>query len=103
MIEETLLDTVREARQVNPNVQIEYVVGNLTSEEFVQAVVSRGVARFGRIDYAVNVAGITGELLATHATELEEYRQVQKVNVESLWLCERAELRVMLSQEPIEG
>jgi NAD(P)-dependent dehydrogenase (short-subunit alcohol dehydrogenase family) len=98
-VEETLLGTVREARQVNAGVQIEYVVGDLTAEGTVHDAVSRTVARFGRLDYAVNTAGITGKLLSTDVSELEDFRLVQQVNVESLWLCQRAELRVMLAQE----
>jgi NAD(P)-dependent dehydrogenase (short-subunit alcohol dehydrogenase family) len=103
LFEETLLETVQEARQANSEVQIEYLMGDLTAEEVVHAAVSKTVARFGRLDYAVNIAGVQGKLLATDMSELEDYRHVQQVNVESLWLCERAELRAMLSQEVING
>jgi NAD(P)-dependent dehydrogenase (short-subunit alcohol dehydrogenase family) len=103
LVEETILETVREARQVNTQAHIEYVIGDLTTEEIVHDAVSRTVARFGRLDYAVNIAGITGKLLTTDVSKLEDFRLVQQVNVESLWLCQRAELRVMLDQELTDG
>ena len=103
MVEDTLLQTVREARKADSRAQIDYVVGDLTDEKNALAAVSRAVAQFGRLDYAVNIAGITGKVLTTDVSELDDFRQVQQVNVESLWLCEREELKVMLSQDTMDG
>ena len=59
--------------------------------------------RFGHLDYAVNIAGISGKIANTDVSDLTDYQRVQLVNAESLWLCQRAELRAMLSQEPKTG
>jgi NAD(P)-dependent dehydrogenase (short-subunit alcohol dehydrogenase family) len=67
----------------------------------VQAFIDGAVERFGRIDYAANVAGITrlgpGTAELSNAGWDEDYA----INLRGLFLCERAELQVMLRQEPL--
>lgn len=101
--ESTLQETVQLCKDISPDVRIEPIVGDLTSEEFVDGLVSQAILTFGRLDYAVNCAGIGGKAGATAELELEDFRAVQRVNVEALWLCQRAEVRVMLKQEMIDG
>jgi NAD(P)-dependent dehydrogenase (short-subunit alcohol dehydrogenase family) len=65
--------------------------------------VSHVITLFGELNYAVNAAGITGKSIGTAEMDFEEYQRVQRINMEGVWLCERAELKVMLEQEPIDG
>jgi NAD(P)-dependent dehydrogenase (short-subunit alcohol dehydrogenase family) len=64
-------------------------------------MVDEGVKAFGAIHYAVNNAGITSKpRVRTHELETASWDLVQQVNLRGLWLCERAELRQMMKQEP---
>jgi len=72
-------------------------------EEFVCKTVRDVHSSFGRIDYAVNVAGTIGKFLATEEVEFEEFRRVQGINVDGVFLCEREELRCMLGQDEVAG
>ena len=75
---------------------------DVTSEESVNAFVSEVVSRYGRIDYACNVAGIliTGESLDFSAANFDKQFSV---NARGMWLCQRAEIAQMVKQEPIKG
>ncbi len=65
-------------------------------------MINEGVKAFGSIHYAVNNAGISNKpRVRTHELEVEAYDRVQMVNQRGVWLCERAELRQMLRQEPV--
>ena len=65
----------------------------------VQAMVKAVIAVFGRLDAAVNNAGIAGSLdKRIHQTEDEMFDRVLAVNLKGLWLCMKAELPPMLAQ-----
>ena len=73
---------------------------DVSEERSVNSAVEQTVKQFSRLDIAVNNAGIGGEKL-THEQELEEWRRVMSVNLDGVWLCQRAQIRQMLKQEPI--
>ena len=101
--ENNLTETVELSKQLNPKVQIESIVGDITSEEVINALVSRAVIVFGRLDYAVNCAGVAGSPYPIDSTEFSDYQRVMKVNMDALFLCERAEVRAMLKQDLVDG
>lgn len=70
---------------------------DVTSAESVEAMVTAGVEAFGRLDIAVNAAGITGEYLDTGDRSVEEWRKMIDVNLTGVFLCLRAELRQMVA------
>jgi NAD(P)-dependent dehydrogenase (short-subunit alcohol dehydrogenase family) len=63
--------------------------GDVTSEADCQAVVDRVLKEFGQIDILINNAGVNirGPI---ESLTLEQYRQVQQVNTEGVWLACRA-------------
>ncbi|EOD48442.1 Short-chain dehydrogenase/reductase SDR [Neofusicoccum parvum] len=73
---------------------------DVSNEESVEAGVSQTVSRFGRIDFAVNCAGVTGTLGGSPDVTLEQWNKHLSVNLTGVWLCQRAEIRQMLQQEP---
>lgn len=91
-----------EVKALDSNVQTCLVTCDISVEADVQRMVDEAVRVFGGIHYAVNNAGISSKpRVRTHELEVEAYDRVQNVNQRGLWLCERAELRQMLTQEPI--
>lgn len=59
------------------------------------------VEKFGRLDYAVNNAGIGQPLGVTAKTTPEDFDKVVGVNMKGLWHCERFELEQMMKQTPL--
>ncbi|KAG9775195.1 Short-chain dehydrogenase anuF [Exophiala dermatitidis] len=92
-----------EIQKSYPKVQVLPLELNVTDEKAVDAAISQTASQFGRIDYAVNNAGITGVM--AHSADLDpaDWKKVLDVNLHGVWLCERAEVRQMLKQEPLEA
>jgi NAD(P)-dependent dehydrogenase (short-subunit alcohol dehydrogenase family) len=63
----------------------------------VARLVDETVARFGRLDYAFNNAGIEGEQAATADCTPENWERTLAVNLTGTWLCMRAEIPRMLA------
>jgi NAD(P)-dependent dehydrogenase (short-subunit alcohol dehydrogenase family) len=65
----------------------------------VQALISKAVETYGRLDCAHNNAGISGRVRALTAEYPEErWQQVIAVNLTGVWLCMKFELAQMLQQ-----
>ena len=64
----------------------------------VEALVSKTVGRFGRIDCAFNNAGIEGTLAATADCTEENFDRTLAINLKGIWLSMRYQIRQMLSQ-----
>lgn len=70
------------------------VTCDVTSASEVDAMVESTVARFGRIDGALNNAAMTQAGTLEDLTE-EEFDRIMAVNVKGVWLCLRSELARM--------
>jgi NAD(P)-dependent dehydrogenase (short-subunit alcohol dehydrogenase family) len=72
------------------------VTADVTDAAAVAAMVDATVQRFGRLDIAVNSAGVGMPVKAAVAdTELAEWRRVLTINLDGTFLCMRAEIAVM--------
>jgi len=88
-------------RQINPSLEILELKLNVRSAPEVRDGIAETVRRFGRLDVAVNNAGIGGSGLPTHQVEEEEFARVVDVDLHGVWRCQREELRHMLEQEDL--
>jgi len=70
------------------------VTCDVTSASEVDAMVESTIARFGRIDGALNNAAMTQAGTLEDLTE-EEFDRIMAVNVKGVWLCLRSELARM--------
>jgi NAD(P)-dependent dehydrogenase (short-subunit alcohol dehydrogenase family) len=64
----------------------------------VEAMVAYAVKTFGRLDCAVNNAGIQGEIVPTVDCSEENWDRITSTNLKGVFLCLKYELRQMLKQ-----
>jgi NAD(P)-dependent dehydrogenase (short-subunit alcohol dehydrogenase family) len=76
---------------------------DVTDAAAVQDMVSRTVARFGRLDVLFNNAGATAPPTPTEDLPLEVWRKVIDTNLTGSFLCAQAAFRAMKAQQPQGG
>ena len=72
---------------------------DVAEESQVQAMVAETVARYGRLDAAMNNAGITSPHFLFHEMPLDEWDRMIRINLTSVFLCMKAEIAQMLTQD----
>ncbi len=76
-----------------------FVPTDVSKASDVEALISRAVEAYSRLDCAFNNAGIAGSVGAPTADyPEEEWHSVLSVNLTGVWLCTRYEIRQMLKQ-----
>lgn len=81
-----------------------FVSADVARSEQVEALVERTVAEYGRLDGAFNNAASLEEPFGLTADFSEEqFDRSMALNLKSVWLCMRAEIRQMLAQQPAGG
>jgi NAD(P)-dependent dehydrogenase (short-subunit alcohol dehydrogenase family) len=76
-----------------------FVKTNVTVAVEVDALIDKAVSHYGRVDVAVNNAGIEDEALPLADGGDDQYDRIMNVNVKGVWLCMKSQLRQMLKQE----
>jgi len=75
-----------------------FIKADVMNAEEVQAMVTQTVGAFGRLDCAVNNAGIQGKLAPLHEQDETDYDQIVGINLKGVWLCMKYEVAQMLQQ-----
>jgi len=78
--------------------QVEFLLADVTDEGQVASLVSRTVERFGRLDVAVNNAGVEGEQSPVAGQTAANYRATFDTNVLGTLLSLKHEIPPMLAQ-----
>jgi NAD(P)-dependent dehydrogenase (short-subunit alcohol dehydrogenase family) len=76
---------------------------DVTEEDAVEALVATIVARHGRLDVAVNAAGVPSTYAKTSECPTDVWHSTLAVNLTGVFFCLRAELRAMTAQDPPGG
>ena len=76
--------------------EAEFVRTDVRHEEEVKNLVEKTVARFGRLDIAVNNAGTVGDPGSAADVTTEQYQAIFDTNVLGVLLCMKYEIRAML-------
>jgi NAD(P)-dependent dehydrogenase (short-subunit alcohol dehydrogenase family) len=78
-----------------------FMICDVSKEADVKAVVEATIKEFGGLDYACNNAGIHPQELATpiHQTDEAFWYRIMDVNLKSIFLCMKHELRFMVKQK----
>ncbi len=71
---------------------------DVTKEDEVDAMVAKALEEFGRIDVLINNAGVNIRG-AIDEVSYEDFKKVQDINVNGVWLCARAVLPHMKERE----
>lgn len=79
-----------------PEGQTTFVRTDVAKQADVEKMVKQTVEHFGRLDYAVNNAGIGGPSKLTADYTLEEWQHVLDINLTGVWLCMKYEIPAML-------
>jgi NAD(P)-dependent dehydrogenase (short-subunit alcohol dehydrogenase family) len=79
--------------------KVEALAVDVTSPDGPDAIAERAVARFGRLDAAVNAAGTEGGEHPLDTCEDTVFDAVMNVNVRGVFRCMRAQLRQMYRQQ----
>ena len=72
------------------------VVGDVTEEATHDAAVKKCESEYGRLDYAVNCAGIVGAAATIDQTSFAEWQRVIAINLTGVFLGLKYQLRAML-------
>ncbi|EMR63235.1 putative short-chain dehydrogenase reductase family protein [Eutypa lata UCREL1] len=74
---------------------------NVQDDKSVQDMVNFVVREFGRIDYAVNSAGVDNGVNAPIAeTDIDNFDRIMNINARGNLICVRAQVAAMRKQEP---
>ncbi len=72
---------------------------DVRNSESVQTAIASTVEAFGRLDGALNNAGVSGALCFSAEMSEEDWRNTLDVNLSGVWRCLKYELQQMLRQE----
>ena len=91
--------TAKLASEAHPNgAAAEAMCADVTSEQGCEHMVAFAVSKFGRLDGALNAAGIEGERAPLHETPMTNFDKVMDVNLRGTFLSMRAEIEQMLNE-----
>jgi NAD(P)-dependent dehydrogenase (short-subunit alcohol dehydrogenase family) len=74
-----------------------FMAADVTEPDAVSALVAFAVKTYGRLDIAVNCAGVGGGHAPTHQYLEEQWDRIVSTNLRATWLAMRAEIEAMLA------
>ncbi len=93
--EKTLKEVVDEAKK--ENLEIEYIVSDVSNEEDCKAAIDYTINKYGRIDILFNNAGFL-HMATTHETPTEIWDKTFDINVKGTYLMSKYTIPHMLEQ-----
>ncbi|KAF7712360.1 Uncharacterized protein PECH_003471 [Penicillium ucsense] len=101
-VNETTLEQTKAAISATyPRSQVFVHPGNITDDQFAENFIRKVVENFGRVDYAVNCAGVLGQAVRSSEMSIDEFDRVNNINYRGCWLSSRAQLKQMLKQDAL--
>jgi NAD(P)-dependent dehydrogenase (short-subunit alcohol dehydrogenase family) len=77
-----------------------FIKADMKDPAAIDALFSQIKQRFGRLDFAVNNAGISGSIdISSIDYPKTSWDDVMQINVTAVWLCMQHELKMMLAQK----
>ncbi|KAK8013104.1 dehydrogenase [Apiospora marii] len=103
---DALAGTMASLQEKHDDIEIMPLELDVRNAAAVKSGLEKAKQKFGRIDIAVNNAGISGSGKPTHEVDEAEWLNVTDVLLNGVWRCQREELAIMTGQEvvsPREG
>ncbi|KAE8833152.1 hypothetical protein P3342_006363 [Pyrenophora teres f. teres] len=97
----SVTQTISHLKHLAPDVSIKEFELDVTDEKAIDHSIEETVKEFGRLDYAVNNAGIGGVIKTSDEVPKQDFEKVIAVNTTAVWQCQRAQIRQMLKQEKL--
>lgn len=96
---QALKKTKEVIRAKYPDTKVLELQLDVRKSEQVKKALSEIVVKFGRLDIAVNNAGVGGSGKMTHEMLDAEWTQIADVDLFGVWRCQKEELDMMVDQE----
>lgn len=77
---------------------IDFFKCDVSQSKDVTAMIDYALRTFGKIDIAINNAGVEGDTAQTHECTEENWNKTIGINLTGVWLCMKAEIACMLRQ-----
>lgn len=90
------LETLESIRETGGTA--DFILCDVAEDDQVEALVSKTVATFGRLDAAVNNAAITPDVLPIAEADMDVWDRVIRIDLRSVMLCMKYEIRQFLAQ-----
>jgi NAD(P)-dependent dehydrogenase (short-subunit alcohol dehydrogenase family) len=94
-----LEDTAGNIRREIPDLKVVTHKVDVGDEQSCIDCVRSAAKAFGRIDYVLNNVGIGGNHIPTVEQDSTELQKVLNLNFVGLWICQREQVKQMLTQE----
>jgi NAD(P)-dependent dehydrogenase (short-subunit alcohol dehydrogenase family) len=78
--------------------KVRFIRNDVTDEDDAKAMITRIVSEFGRLDMAVNNAGISNETSSLNRSDSSKFSAMVDTNVLGLYYCMKHEITQMLAQ-----
>lgn len=99
--DELLNSSIKSLHEQYPRVEVLPLHVDVRNLEEVKSGLADTVRKFGRLDVAVNDAGIAGADTKTHELNEDAFMKVLDVNMHGVWRCQKEELAVMIKQDDL--
>lgn len=99
---ESLDETEDHLKEINGAIEILKIKIDTSVEDSVNSAIDEVVEKFKQIDIAINNAGIGGPNKPSPDIEVNDWQKLMSVNLNGVWMCQRAEIRQMLKQDHLD-
>jgi len=73
-----------------------FIATDVSDSDQVKSLVGRVVDHYGRLDFAFNNAGVSGDMGPIHASSVENFDEIIRVNLKGVWLSMKYEIEHMI-------
>ncbi|KAK8113587.1 3-oxoacyl-reductase [Apiospora sp. TS-2023a] len=98
---DALASTVASLQEHHVHIEVLALELDVRDAAAVKAALEKARHKFGRLDIAVNNAGISGSGKPTHEVDEAEWLNVTDVLLNGVWRCQKEELAIMREQEVV--
>lgn len=78
--------------------KVKFIRNDVTDETAIQQMIAQVVSEFGRLDMAVNNAGVYNEAATLDQSDTKKFNEMMDVNVMGVYYCMKNEIAQMLKQ-----